>query len=104
VRTRFFAAGNVSVFGWSAFGPRRMRNDHNWFEPVRGGNRIGARDSAESPMLSVPPDSDYGSEEHCLSAPSSSSERSRSVISCSRGVEDYLDGLIRANQLRLTRD
>jgi hypothetical protein len=39
-----------------------MRNAHKQREPVRGENSRGTRVSAESPMLAVPPDSDYGSE------------------------------------------
>ena len=81
-----------------------MRSAHKRCEPVRGENPRSTRVFAVLPLQIEPRDSDYGSEEHSLSSPSSSSERSRSTVSCSRGVEYYLDRLIHADRLRLTRD
>ena len=49
------------------FGPHlvrgRTRSDHKRREPVRGENLRGTGESAETPTLAVPPDSDYGSED-----------------------------------------
>jgi len=38
----------------------RMKNGHKRCEPARDENLRGTRDTAESPMLTEPPDSDYG--------------------------------------------